>query len=73
MKASLLVVRNFMGRIWNDPVGSNIIATGVVGGIFLIFSYIKSQLTGKTFSSQLSELLHLNIKLWIVAIFILVL
>jgi len=60
-------------RIWNDPVGSKVIAAGIIFIISTIYISVESLYKNKSFSEVMSELLNLklDIKTILIALIIL--
>lgn len=53
-------------KIWKDSVGSNLIATGILAIISLIYSFVKSITETIDFKSALISFWTFKIQLWIV-------
>jgi hypothetical protein len=64
-------------KIWQDPVWSKVIATGIAAGIglvaSLVISWIKSISTGKTFKEQFISFWTYKVELWVFALILVLL
>lgn len=53
---------NMFKKIWNDPVGSKVIAVGIIGVLSILFAYIQSLVQEITFQESITKLYNLKIR-----------
>lgn len=67
-------MKDLFKRIWNDPVGSKVIASVIIFLLGLLCSFLKSLISDDTtFSDVVRQILGFKVELWLVVVCLMVL
>lgn len=67
-------MKDLFKRIWNDPVGSKVIASVIIFLLGLLCSFLKSLISDDiTFSDVIRQILGFKVELWLVVVCLMVL
>lgn len=64
--------KEFLLKIWRDPVWSKVISVGVLGVIGTIYALLESAMNNSSFTESVIDVLTIQIKLWHILVGIIV-
>ena len=63
-------MRDFLRKVWNDPVGSTLIATLIIALLTALYSLVQSYLENKSFTDVLLTIWSIKISAWKVVVLV---